>query len=135
MSRLFFVLSAILVSACGAPSEQSPDSAPPPAAADVAEEPRVVPADSSAAALDASTLAGLAAADAKDGATDQVVSKCAGCSLMMDGKAEHSLSAGEYTLHLCSSSCRDHFSKDMDASLRGLVAQVAPTPEESPAAD
>ena len=135
MSRLFFLLTVILVSACAAPSEQSPESEPPPAAAHVAEEPRVAPADSSEAALDASTLAGLAAADAKDGAADHVVSKCAGCSLMMDGKAEHSLSAGEYTLHLCSSSCKDHFAKDMDASLRGLVAQVSPTPEESPAGD
>jgi len=96
------------------------------------------------AALDEATLAGLASADAMDGAADQVVSKCAGCRLMMDGKEEHSVAVGEYTLHLCSATCRDHFVGDLPSGLSGLVAAAtpasepaaeAPAPAEKPAGD
>lgn len=54
-----------------------------------------------AAAPSAETLAKLAKADAVDGKTDKVVSKCAGCALGMDGKAAHAAKLGEYTVHFC----------------------------------
>ena len=43
----------------------------------------------------------LAKADAFDGKTDKIVSKCIGCSLKMDGSDKHSVMVGDYTLHLC----------------------------------
>ncbi len=91
-----------------------------------------------APALDEATLAGLASADALDGTADHVVSKCAGCKLMMDGKEEHSIAVGDYTLHLCSTSCRDHFVGDLPSGLAGLLAAVTPVSEaaaEKPAAE
>ena len=46
-------------------------------------------------------MAKLGKADAVDGKVDKIVSKCAGCALGMDGKADHAVKVGEYTLHLC----------------------------------
>ncbi len=69
----------------------------------------------------------LSSADAADGKADQVVEKCAGCSLLMSGKAEHSLSAGDYTLHLCNAACKTRFAADLEGSLDSL-AKLEPTP-------
>jgi hypothetical protein len=102
------------------------------------------PAESNAIGLSSETakqsleprvLAALAAADAKDGAVDQVVTKCSGCSLMMNGKPEHSLQVGDYELHLCSGGCRDHFNKDLAGSLDQLAALVEPSVVKNPTAD
>jgi hypothetical protein len=134
MSRYLLLLVFLAVGACSPASEQIPvaDSSPAVVAA-VAEKPAgavVVPTEAKQSApLGESTLAGLAAADARDGTTDHVVAMCAGCRLMMDGKAEHSLEVGDYTLHLCSSGCRDHFVQDMDAGLERLIAAASPAAE------
>lgn len=74
------------------------------------------PAEADAASIEAK----LAKADAADGKTDRVVSKCAGCSLGMDGKAEYSLAAHGYTLHLCSDHCKSEFGKDVDKSITAM---------------
>lgn len=65
-------------------------------------------------------LAKLAAADAKDGAVDKVVHRCAGCSLNMDGSAEHAIRVEDYTLHLCSTDCLARYQKDAVKELGGL---------------
>lgn len=57
--------------------------------------------DAPKAAITAEITAKLEKADAADGKVDKVVSKCAGCALGMDGKAEHSAKLGDYTLHFC----------------------------------
>jgi len=54
----------------------------------------------------------LAKADAVDGQVDQVITKCAGCSLAMDGSPEHTMKLSGFTLHLCSASCKTRFGKD-----------------------
>jgi YHS domain-containing protein len=59
-------------------------------------------------------------ADAADGASDRVVSKCAVCGLAMDGTAEHASSFAGYDLHFCSSECKDAFDHDPRAVLRRL---------------
>lgn len=62
----------------------------------------------------------LATADMADGTADKVVSKCAGCKLGMDGKAEHAVLAHGYTLHFCSEACKARSEPDMNACISGL---------------
>ena len=62
----------------------------------------------------------LAKADLADGTADKVVSKCAGCSLRMDGSADHTLAAGEYSMHFCSDGCNEGFSKDIEKSILAM---------------
>jgi YHS domain-containing protein len=57
-------------------------------------------------------MARLASADAADGTTDKIVSKCSTCALRMDGKAENELKLEGYTLHFCSASCKETCEKD-----------------------
>ena len=106
---------------------------------DVSEGPSAPEGEVAPPALDEATLAALASADAMDGTADHVVSKCAGCKLMMDGKQDHSVAVGDYTLHLCSTTCRDHFVGDLSAGLAGLPAAATPAAEapaaEAPAAE
>jgi YHS domain-containing protein len=54
----------------------------------------------------------LAKADAADGAVDTVVSKCAVCSLAMEGDAAYSSTYAGYTFHLCSAHCKETFDHD-----------------------
>jgi len=68
----------------------------------------------------APVLAQLAKADAKDGKVDQVVHKCAGCMLGMDGKAELPLKVGGYTMHFCKQGCLDAFKGDPSAPILAL---------------
>lgn len=63
----------------------------------------------------------LAAADAKDGQVDKVVHRCAGCALGMDGKAEHSIQVGGYTLHLCKPACLTRYQRDAIGELTKLT--------------
>ncbi|MCU0864623.1 MAG: hypothetical protein MUC36_12565 [Planctomycetes bacterium] len=63
----------------------------------------------------------LAAADAKDGQVDKVVHRCAGCALGMDGKAEHSVQVGGYTLHLCKPACLARYQRDAVGELTKLT--------------
>jgi len=57
-------------------------------------------------------LAKLASADAFDGKTDKVVSKCAGCALGMDGSEKYAVQFEGYSLHLCNDACRKQFASD-----------------------
>jgi hypothetical protein len=69
------------------------------------------------AAPSAEVLALLARADAKDGKTDKVVSKCASCTLSMDGNPDFAAKIGEYQLHFCSDHCRENFQADPEKAL------------------
>jgi YHS domain-containing protein len=62
----------------------------------------------------------LAEADEFDGETDKVVSKCASCTLGMDGKSEHALEVSGYTLHFCSEDCKTGFEKDTTKAILAL---------------
>jgi hypothetical protein len=77
--------------------------------------------DSSAAADNSAALqAALAKADAADGTVDKVISKCVTCRLTMDGKPEHSVAYGEYTVQLCSPECEKTFANDPEKALLAL---------------
>ncbi len=68
----------------------------------------------------AAVEANLAEADALDGKTDKVVSKCASCALGMDGKSEHALEVSSYKLHFCSEDCKTGFKKDTTKAILAL---------------
>jgi hypothetical protein len=72
------------------------------------------------AAPTSAALTTLAMADAKDGTSDKVVTKCASCKLGMDGKKEHAVKFGEYELHFCTKACKESFTKDPEKLLAGL---------------
>ncbi|MCK6455368.1 MAG: hypothetical protein L6Q92_02380 [Phycisphaerae bacterium] len=74
------------------------------------------PSDSDRSAVKAM----LAKADAFDGATDSVVSKCASCALGMDGKAEHTLAVEGVTMRFCSDDCLKSFGKDTTQSVLAM---------------
>lgn len=65
-------------------------------------------------------VAQLAKADAKDGAVDKVVHRCAGCNLGMDGKALFPLQVGDYTMHFCKAGCLAVFKKDPQKEILAL---------------
>lgn len=87
IARQILVGCSLFLFACCTKQAEAPAPAPTPSAP--------------AAAPSAETIAKLAKADAVDGKTDKVVSKCAGCALGMDGKAAHAAKLGEYTVHFC----------------------------------
>ena len=62
----------------------------------------------------------LAAADAFDGTTDKIVSKCPGCALSMDGKAEHMLEVSGYKLYFCAEECKTKFEKEANKAILAL---------------
>jgi YHS domain-containing protein len=62
----------------------------------------------------------LAAADAVDGTVDNVVHRCAGCSLGMDGKADMALKVGGYEMHFCKPACQDRFEKAPEKEILAL---------------
>lgn len=66
-------------------------------------------------------LAKLAKADAIDGSTDKVVTKCGGCALRMDGSDKHAINVSGYTMHFCSAKCKTEFSKDTIQSVMALT--------------
>jgi YHS domain-containing protein len=77
------------------------------------------PADEAAA--DAEAIATkLAAADALDGNVDQIVTRCASCALLMDGKKDHAVEYEGYTLYFCREGCKERFEKDMEGMLVAL---------------
>lgn len=134
MSRLLVFLGLSLLVACTGESSTSPvqPSSPGSDAADVSEASSSLNAGNSPGVTPAASLSdehetALSSADNADGKADQVVEKCAGCSLLMSGKAEHSLSAGDYTLHLCNAACKTRFAADLEGSLDSL-AKLEPTP-------
>ncbi len=62
----------------------------------------------------------LAKADAKDGMTDKVVTKCVTCMLGMDGEADYSVKIDEYEVHLCSPDCKKFFEQNPEKALKNL---------------
>lgn len=78
------------------------------------------------AAADPAVVAKLTAADALDGTVDGVVSRCAGCSLGMDGSDKHALTVGAHKMHFCSDHCRSTFAKDVT---KGILALSVPSGE------
>lgn len=109
-----WVLAALLATGMASCSKKESSTTPTPKKA---EKPAASPADSQA-----EVVAKLAKADALDGQTDNVVTRCASCVLRMDGKPEHSLKALDYTLHFCTENCAHEFGKDLTKSV--LAMQV-----------
>ena len=63
----------------------------------------------------------LALADAADGTADKIVSRCAGCSLGMDGSSEHALELSGYELHFCSEGCKERFGAEPEKAILALA--------------
>lgn len=59
----------------------------------------------------------LAKADAMDGTTDHVVSKCGMCALRMDGNDAHVSKVGDYELHFCSEECKESFDENAEEAI------------------
>lgn len=109
-------LGTIVVFGCGQPGDATPAaSQPDPSVADVSEE---------VAATPEMTVV-LARADAVDGQSDKVVSKCASCALGMDGSSDHTLHVGEYTMCFCSDHCKQAFSEDIPKSVMAMDLSAA----------
>jgi YHS domain-containing protein len=72
----------------------------------------VSPPAAAATPAPVSEEARLVAADLADGSEDHVVSKCAVCSLSMDGKPELTSAYAGYTFHHCSAHCKETFDHD-----------------------
>lgn len=68
----------------------------------------------------AGVVAILVAADEFDGKSDKTITKCAGCVLGMDGKADNRIEYEEYTLWFCTPGCKDEFNKDVKKSVLAL---------------
>jgi len=80
-----------------------------------------VPSSPAATPVDPAALsAKLAQADLVDGASDHVVARCPGCSLVMKGSAEHSVEVAGYSLHFCSEVCKEDFSKNLEGNVLAL---------------
>ena len=78
----------------------------------------------------------LALADAADGATDEVVHRCAACKLGMDGSAEHTVAYGGYEMHFCSEGCAERFQQNPEETIFALSFPEEPAAEpEEPAAN
>lgn len=60
-------------------------------------------------AFSPAALSLLEEADAMDGKTDHVISKCYVCGLGMDGSDKYSVKVQDYTAHLCSAGCQHEF--------------------------
>lgn len=70
------------------------------------------PITAASPALPTEVAAMLAKADALDGTTDHVVSKCGMCALRMPGSDTYTTALGEYALHFCSDDCKKSFDED-----------------------
>ena len=62
----------------------------------------------------------LAAADAYDGTTDKIVSKCLTCGLKMEGSDEHAVTVEGYAVHLCGPECATKFKEDTTKAILAL---------------
>ena len=114
---LALLIGSALAFGCGSGTATSDNAAEPAAPVEAAEP---------AAPVDFDAI--LALADKADGTTDQVVQKCAGCALMMDGSDEHALAVRDHEFHFCSGHCKDTFAEDADRALVAMADTVATTP-------
>ena len=111
---------ALLALACSGGQETAE-----PAAEPAAQIPAEAPADDHADSRE-TLMAMLKAADLVDGTEDKIVERCSGCSLAMDGKADHVLNHEGYELHFCSDTCQDRFA---DNTTEALLAMELPATE------
>lgn len=79
------------------------------------------PAPPPGPAAEADVVAKLAKADALDGKTDKVVTKCGNCALGMDGKAEFTLKTHGYDMYFCSAGCKEAFEKETDKKIMAMT--------------
>ena len=108
------ILLSVLL-ACGASPASETTPTPPPA-------PVAAKAAHAASSPDPAKVAeALKVADAADGVEDKVATKCAGCALAMDGSEAHQVTVDGTTLHLCSSMCKENFTKDTPGNLVKLL--------------
>lgn len=131
MINLRILLSAgvaLLVFACGNQPAAEETTAQNDAAAETQSIPEATEASGTttvtavAVELDEAMIAKLAAADETDGTADQVVHKCGGCNLGMDGKTEFAIQVGEYEMHFCSAYCKKGFVEKPAEEIAGLPA-------------
>ena len=106
----WLVIGALLVSAGCRKEEQAKPGSTIGTLADKA-------ADAGKTAGETTVAAILARADKVDGSQDKVVSKCAVCSLVMDGSPDYTLQVEGYTLQFCSAECKDIFAADPTESI------------------
>jgi YHS domain-containing protein len=69
----------------------------------------------------------LAAADLADGVEDQIVVRCAVCSLAMDGTTDHVSAHAGYEFRFCSGHCKETF----DADPARILARLKPVAADS----
>lgn len=62
----------------------------------------------------------LVKADRADEAEDQVVEKCLGCGLGMDGSPDHAVQAHGYEIHFCTEACMARADEDIDQAILAL---------------
>ena len=90
--------------------------------ASTAKQTSAVEEQTSETSVDSAKLAeALQVADAADGVEDKVAHKCAGCALGMDGSPDNALTVDGVTLHLCSSMCKEEYSKDVGGNTLRLL--------------
>jgi hypothetical protein len=108
--RRFFVLTLIalglMVAGCGGygPRQEEPTA-----------ENAMSPEE-----LEAAVARLLVKADLADETEDQVVEKCLGCGLAMDGSLDHAVQAHGYEIHFCSASCKESADEDIDQAILAL---------------
>ncbi len=66
-------------------------------------------------------VAKLAAADALDGKVDKIVTRCGGCKLGMDGKAELAFETHGYKMLFCNPGCKKRFAEDTEKEVLALT--------------
>jgi hypothetical protein len=59
-------------------------------------------------------------ADALDGKTDKIITRCATCKLGMDGSKDNNVQVAGYTLYFCTGKCKDGFAKDIEKSVLAM---------------
>ena len=77
----------------------------------------------------------LAGADLADGTEDHVVSQCLGCGLVMEGSADHAAQVADYSVHFCSTSCKDNFAEDPEGMVMALAVEEEAETEGEPEAE
>jgi YHS domain-containing protein len=129
-------IAVLLAAVAGCPKKESAKSEATKPAAEAAAPAKTMaegkagqPAEN-AAEIQANVETILAKADAFDGQTDKVVSKCASCALAMDGSPDYSVTAYGYTLHMCSAHCKETFEKDPAKAILAMTFPESPPAEE-----
>jgi hypothetical protein len=117
--RVVFQLAAIAILAIGSVACSGADD-PGHDVAEAVEAVEEMHGEATEAVSETLLAAKLAGADLADGTEDHIVGRCPGCSLMMEGSADHALTVEDYELHFCSDSCLGRFEKDAVAKIAQL---------------